>query len=126
MSAEQDEQDQIDEINNSFIQANSITLSKLKHPTNPKLTAVEMVPIFPDFEFWPNSLALATFDNSPISKSEQDAIKMETAVLRAFNHDDTTYLAYYVPTNDAVSQLKRRRAEDDYEDENVPLSKIGV
>ena len=64
MSAEQDEQDQIDEINNSFIQANSITLSKLKHPTNPKLTAVEMVPIFPDFEFWPNSLALATFDKS--------------------------------------------------------------
>ena len=54
-------------IEHSFVAAARANISTIKHPTNPDLTATEMFPVFPDFEFWPNSYSLVSFDADPVS-----------------------------------------------------------
>lgn len=55
-------------IEQSFVFANKTSLLSLKHPTNPSITAQEIFPVFPDFEFWPNQYTLASYDMDPMSK----------------------------------------------------------
>lgn len=46
-------------------------LASLKHPTKPGVTAVESLPIFPDFNIWGNSYTLVTFDVDPEINNER-------------------------------------------------------
>jgi RNA polymerase II-associated factor 1 len=46
-------------------------LASLKHPTKPGVTAVESLPIFPDFNIWGNSYTLVTFDVDPEISNER-------------------------------------------------------
>ncbi|KAJ1341717.1 hypothetical protein BSLG_003738 [Batrachochytrium salamandrivorans] len=61
---------QMDAIANTFETAAAASLSNLKHPTNPDLKPLEIFPIYPDFEFWPNQYRLVTYDDDPINRSQ--------------------------------------------------------
>lgn len=62
------EEDQIKHIENSFESVKKALLSNIKHPRKPELEALEMFPIFPDFEFWPNPYLLTTYDEDPFGE----------------------------------------------------------
>lgn len=50
-------------VEHTFNAAQKVSLSDLKHPAG--LQATEILPVFPDFEFWPNVYTLASFDEDP-------------------------------------------------------------
>lgn len=50
-------------VEHTFTAAAKVQLSDLKHPAG--LKATEILPVFPDFEFWPNVYTLAAFDEDP-------------------------------------------------------------
>jgi RNA polymerase II-associated factor 1 len=50
-------------VEHTFNAAAKVQLSDLKHPAG--LKATEILPVFPDFEFWPNVYTLAAFDEDP-------------------------------------------------------------
>jgi RNA polymerase II-associated factor 1 len=58
---------QIQHINQSFEAANKALVSTMKHPKKPDVQALEIFPIFPDFEFWANPYFLTSFDSDPIN-----------------------------------------------------------
>jgi RNA polymerase II-associated factor 1 len=60
--------DQIQHINQSFDSAKKALLSTVKHPKKPDLEALEIFPIFPDFEYWPNPYLMASYDSNPIGE----------------------------------------------------------
>jgi RNA polymerase II-associated factor 1 len=60
-------------IENTFEAVTKANLSNVKHPTNANLTAVELLPVFPDFENWPSKYQLVVFDGDPIG-SKQDKV----------------------------------------------------
>ena len=53
-------------VENTFTAAAKVQLSDLKHPAG--LKATEILPVFPDFEFWPNVYTLAAFDEDPCKR----------------------------------------------------------
>ncbi|KAJ8325012.1 RNA polymerase-associated factor, variant 2 [Batrachochytrium dendrobatidis] len=111
-------------IENTFETAAAATLSNLKHPTNPDLKLVEIFPIYPDFEFWPNLYQLVTFDDDPISRApgggatdadgteyEHD-LKLDRAIIKpiANPEDDTDFtMAFYTPTDASASAVREHR-----------------
>ena len=58
---------------NTFIAAEKVQLSDLKHPAG--LKAMEILPVFPDFEFWPNLYTLAAFDEDPCRRWDNVFLK---------------------------------------------------
>jgi hypothetical protein len=105
---EDDKQKQIQLINESFEAA------KLppKHPTNPKLRAEEILPLFPDEDLWGNDYSEVVFDTDPAG-DEQIGNKRKLAILKSFVGLDSTGLKYFLP--------KRRRLEDEDEPEAEDL-----
>jgi len=55
-------------------------LASLKHPTKPELTAVESLPVFPDYSIWGNAYTLVTFDVDPEMSNEREAQTPEQGV----------------------------------------------
>ncbi len=66
----------IDRIEKSFSAAQQINLASLKHPKNKDLHALEVFPIFPDFENWPNPYFLASYDEHPLGDKKDLVIVM--------------------------------------------------
>lgn len=61
---------QIDRIETSFENAKKARLSTLAHPKYKDLQALELFPIFPDFEHWPNPYFLAAYDEDPMQDKQ--------------------------------------------------------
>jgi len=62
-SRETSKQDRTASIRKSFVVCNG--KQALMHPTNPKLTATEVMPILPDMDRWPVQFTLVAFDEEP-------------------------------------------------------------
>lgn len=57
---------QLRDIEASFAACNNdFSLEELRHPNNPKLTAVESYPVLPDAEIWANQYDLFRFSERP-------------------------------------------------------------
>ncbi|KAI9330946.1 RNA polymerase II-associated [Obelidium mucronatum] len=132
-------------IDRSFVLAATADLKKLKHPTNPNLTATELLPLFPAFQQWPHALWSVVFDGDPVDSTvdsvgelgKRDAIVREKSLLKVFeksskknsaannedDDDEEDVMSLYVPTSTAVDSIlakKKRREEQmalDEEDE---------
>ncbi|KAI8915762.1 RNA polymerase II-associated [Gorgonomyces haynaldii] len=105
-------EDKIKSIEDSFIKSKKVALDSLKHPTNPELKAVEIVPIFPDFGNWGNEYLLAAYDEDPTGKPQESehATKLESALLKPLMHaDNTPSLGYFVPVDNAALALQQKR-----------------
>ncbi|KAJ3107341.1 hypothetical protein HDU96_007925 [Phlyctochytrium bullatum] len=105
-------------------------VSTLRHPTKPKLTATEILPVFPDFENRANRYRLVVYpEGDPVQNEKKQiedptilsSIPLEEAIIKPIrNPNDPTesYIAYYAPTSEAVTKIhERRMAEDEDEDE---------
>lgn len=104
----------VDQIKASFVKAKKFTPHNLRHPTNPDLKAVEIFPIFPDFEFWANEYLFASYEQEPAESTAQ----AEGAILKVTSRES---LAYYAPTEETVAKLEKKRKiiEEFGEDEDT-------
>ncbi|KAF9998422.1 RNA polymerase-associated factor [Entomortierella chlamydospora] len=98
-------------------------LAGLRHPTKPGLTAVESLPVFPDFSIWGNDYTLVTFDVDPEmtndrSSRSQDEGSSQNRAQRSSNalikpmhnaNDPETWLAYYLPDMDTAKEINHRK-----------------
>ncbi|KAI9355361.1 RNA polymerase II-associated [Zopfochytrium polystomum] len=116
-------------IDHTFEVAARFDLTNIRHPTNPSLKAKEMLPLYPDFEHWPNRYRLAVFDADPLRQStlrekgqnedELSRIPYDVAILKAQRNpkDPTdTFLSYYSPseaTAKRIFELRLEGLEDD-------------
>ncbi|KAJ3355241.1 RNA polymerase-associated factor [Entophlyctis luteolus] len=55
-------------IDDTFEAAARSFVANIKHPTNPSLTATELLPVFPDYERWPHAYFSLVFDADPVAK----------------------------------------------------------
>ncbi|ORY45306.1 hypothetical protein BCR33DRAFT_784696 [Rhizoclosmatium globosum] len=131
-------------IEKTFVQAASANLTKLKHPTNPSLTATELLPLFPAFVHWPSDFYSVVFDADPISSSssssKEDALLAEDVRERlvreeAFlkyctvkggdggnaEEEEEEVASLYIPSTQTTDYLvnKRFQEEDEDDDEDV-------
>ncbi|KAJ3212704.1 RNA polymerase-associated factor [Dinochytrium kinnereticum] len=116
-------------IENTFDVAAKAHVSTLKHPTNPNLTAAEILPVYPDFENWANRYRLVMYDGDPMqndkSKDEDDDnvnIPLEEAIIKPLKNPkdpDDTFIAYYAPTPESVQKIRTKRLLFDEDDEEV-------
>eukprot|EP01114_Cavostelium_apophysatum_P018236 TRINITY_DN5601_c0_g1_i1.p1 TRINITY_DN5601_c0_g1~~TRINITY_DN5601_c0_g1_i1.p1 ORF type:complete len:419 (+),score=94.45 TRINITY_DN5601_c0_g1_i1:78-1334(+) len=80
-----------------------------KHPLNPNLTAVEVLPVFPDFDLWPNIYSQVVLEKEKVTDPERERQKND-AIIKAYSSENQTkFFAYLVPK-------KRKRGEDFEED----------
>ncbi|KAG0012061.1 RNA polymerase-associated factor [Entomortierella chlamydospora] len=95
-------------------------LAGLRHPTKPGLTAVESLPVFPDFSIWGNDYTLVTFDVDPemtndrSSRSQDEgnrAQRSSNALIKPMHNanDPETWLAYYLPDMDTAKEINHRK-----------------
>ncbi|KAF9356316.1 RNA polymerase-associated factor [Mortierella sp. AD094] len=95
-------------------------LAGLRHPTKPELTAVESLPVFPDFSIWGNDYTLVTFDVDPemtndrSSRSQDEGNKAQrssNALIKPMHNanDPETWLAYYLPDMETAKEINHRK-----------------
>ena len=130
---ELDTKGKVAHIAQTFEAAKNARLQTLKHPKNSNLTALEVFPVFPDFDQWANPNIMVTFDADPLTKNERDKyhdaeIMVEEAILKPVTSRqdvDDQWAAYYLPEKDTVQKFKRFREESEFDEvpsENVPHS----
>jgi len=98
---------QLRDIEASFAACNdNFSLSSLRHPNKPGVTAVESYEVLPDAELWPNQYDLFRFSERPGERSVDVADpRLDCAILRPMKSDHDSFLAYYL-TQDDASALK--------------------
>ncbi|KAJ3220223.1 RNA polymerase-associated factor [Chytriomyces hyalinus] len=117
-------------IQHTFEAAAKQNVASLKHPTNPKLTATELLPVFPDYEHWPFEYVSVVFDSDPLTSTgnandemdERSKMEHEESLLRYQRNpaDETdACLSYYAPAPETVETLMRRKLDDDDEEDQV-------
>lgn len=100
---------QISDIEASFRAANDdFNLTTLRHPNNPKLTAVESFPLLPDADIWANQYDLFRFTERPGERPpDVDDERLDCAILRPMRTEYDSFLAYYLTKDDdSAVQMK--------------------
>ncbi|TEB33222.1 hypothetical protein FA13DRAFT_1773421 [Coprinellus micaceus] len=100
---------QISDIEASFRAANDdFNLTTLRHPNNPKLTAVESFPLLPDADIWANQYDLFRFTERPGERpSDVEDERLDCAILRPMRTEYDSFLAYYLTKDDdSAVQMK--------------------
>jgi len=100
----------LQQIEQSFTDANDVQLSTLKHPGGADfahLTPVSVLPVLPDHECWGNDYVQATFDVDPSLAKEGDVdvafkrSRVNGAVLKYMKKEGKPFFAYLLPPEDA-------------------------
>jgi RNA polymerase II-associated factor 1 len=109
-------------------------LASLKHPTKRDLKATEVLPIFPDFEYYTNPYVSNTFNDDPTGREvrigggvntqgtenaaedEARVNRIQEAVFKPLEDADGQFMAMYLP--DAASYEKLRQRREAHGDEN--------
>ncbi|KAF9950187.1 RNA polymerase-associated factor [Modicella reniformis] len=94
-------------------------LTSLRHPTKPELTAVDSIPVFPDFATWGNAYTHMTFDVDPeISNKRSSREREEGRTQRSSNAlikpmseagNPETWLSYYLPDMETAKRINHRK-----------------
>ncbi|KIK08908.1 hypothetical protein K443DRAFT_671960 [Laccaria amethystina LaAM-08-1] len=103
---------QLRDIEASFAACNNdFSLEELRHPNNPKLTAVESYPVLPDAEIWPNQYDLFRFSERPGERPvDVEDPRLDCAVLRPMKTEHDSFLAYYLTQDDdSATKFKETR-----------------
>eukprot|EP00697_Spironema_sp_BW2_P014713 gnl/Spiro4/5240_TR2646_c0_g1_i1.p1 gnl/Spiro4/5240_TR2646_c0_g1~~gnl/Spiro4/5240_TR2646_c0_g1_i1.p1 ORF type:complete len:380 (-),score=114.08 gnl/Spiro4/5240_TR2646_c0_g1_i1:14-1153(-) len=89
---------------------NSFTMARQPvppHPTNPQLTPVRVLPLFPDFDLWSNMYTQVNFDSAPIpAENEQDDDMVYESIIRGYKNNLNVCSLLY-------SKKRRREWEDE-------------
>lgn len=121
-----DRDSQIAAIEKTFVDANK---EVTQHYSKPRVTPVEVMPVFPDFKMWINPCAQVIFDSDPAPK---DIVgpgcveMMSQAMIRGMmDEEGNQFVAYFLPSEETIR--KRKRDDDeciDYMPEDVYEYKI--
>ncbi|KAJ3053205.1 RNA polymerase-associated factor [Rhizophlyctis rosea] len=113
---------QLRAIEKSFEHARDTTLSNLRHPKKSTLKALEIVPVFPNFDLWTNPYALVNYDGDIVQEKSNAGIEEKDpradtnrsgAVLKSMESaHNTPYVALYFPT-DETTERKGKGPSDD-------------
>lgn len=110
---------QIAAVEASFKACNDdFTLETLRHPNNPRLTAVESYPVLPDADIWANQYDLFRFTERPGDRANDvEDERLDCAVLRPMRTEYDSFLAYYLTKddNDALDMKHTRASLQPYE-----------
>uniref|UniRef100_A0A3Q4HTT6 RNA polymerase II-associated factor 1 homolog n=1 Tax=Neolamprologus brichardi TaxID=32507 RepID=A0A3Q4HTT6_NEOBR len=121
-----DRDSQISAIEKTFEDAQkSIT----QHYSKPRVTPVEVLPVFPDFKMWINPCAQVIFDSDPAPKdmSGPAAVEMMSqAMIRGMmDEEGNQFVAYFLPNEETLRKRKRDFEEGiDYMPEDLYDYKI--
>uniref|UniRef100_A0ABI0P687 RNA polymerase II-associated factor 1 homolog n=1 Tax=Bos taurus TaxID=9913 RepID=A0ABI0P687_BOVIN len=100
-----------------------------QHYSKPRVTPVEVMPVFPDFKMWINPCAQVIFDSDPAPKDTSGAAALEMmsqAMIRGMmDEEGNQFVAYFLPVEETLKKRKRDQEEEmDYApDDVVRLSK---
>uniref|UniRef100_H3DFJ2 RNA polymerase II-associated factor 1 homolog n=1 Tax=Tetraodon nigroviridis TaxID=99883 RepID=H3DFJ2_TETNG len=121
-----DRDSQISAIEKTFEDAQkSIT----QHYSKPRVTPVEVLPVFPDFKMWINPCAQVIFDSDPAPKDISGPAGVEMmsqAMIRGMmDEEGNQFVAYFLPNEDTLRKRKRDFEEGvDYMPEDLYDYKI--
>ncbi|GBP42501.1 RNA polymerase II-associated factor 1 homolog [Eumeta japonica] len=95
-----------------------------KHYSKPGVTAVEVMPVFPDFDMWKYPCAQVIFDTDPAPADKNIAGQIEAmsqAMIRAvMDESGEQFVAYCLPTEETMQKRRRDLAESvPYMDEDT-------
>eukprot|EP00794_Sanderia_malayensis_P019876 gene19876-21817_t len=95
------------------------------HHTNPRLKPVEVLPVFPDFQFWSMACAHVIFDTEPSQRGKAESAsldEMSHAMIRGMEDESgDQFVAYFLPSERTLRKRKRTADQDqdkDDEEEN--------
>ncbi|CAM4548630.1 hypothetical protein PO909_003742 [Leuciscus waleckii] len=100
-----------------------------QHYSKPRVTPVEVLPVFPDFKMWINPCAQVIFDSDPAPKdvsAPAGVDMMSQAMIRGMmDEEGNQFVAYFLPNEDTMRKRKRDVDEDlDYMPDEVYDYKI--
>lgn len=100
-----------------------------QHYSKPRVTPVEVLPVFPDFKMWINPCAQVIFDSDPAPKdvsAPAGVDMMSQAMIRGMmDEEGNQFVAYFLPNEDTMRKRKRDVEEElDYMPEEVYEYKI--
>ncbi|XP_069738203.1 LOW QUALITY PROTEIN: RNA polymerase II-associated factor 1 homolog [Phaenicophaeus curvirostris] len=100
-----------------------------QHYSKPRVTPVEVMPVFPDFKMWINPCAQVIFDSDPAPKDTSGAAALEMmsqAMIRGMmDEEGNQFVAYFLPVEETLRKRKRDLEEEmDYAPEDVYDYKI--
>ncbi|XP_074498495.1 RNA polymerase II-associated factor 1 homolog [Sebastes fasciatus] len=103
-----DRDSQITAIEKTFEDAQkSVTV----HYSKPRVTPVEVLPVFPDFKMWINPCAQVIFDSDPAPKDQtapQGVEMMSQAMIRGMmDEEGNQFVAYFLPHEETIRKRKR-------------------
>uniref|UniRef100_A0A672ZLH0 RNA polymerase II-associated factor 1 homolog n=1 Tax=Sphaeramia orbicularis TaxID=375764 RepID=A0A672ZLH0_9TELE len=121
-----DRDSQISAIEKTFEDAQK---SIAQHYSKPRVTPVEILPVFPDFKMWINPCAQVIFDSDPAPKdiSGLAAVEMMSqAMIRGMmDEEGNQFVAYFLPNEETLRKRKRDFEEGmDYMPEDLYDYKI--
>ncbi|KAJ2933140.1 hypothetical protein H1R20_g3941, partial [Candolleomyces eurysporus] len=88
------------------------SLETIRHPNNPRLTAVESYPVLPDADIWANQYDLFRFTERPGDRpNDVEDERLDCAILRPMRTEYDSFLAYYLTKDDSDAlDMKQARA----------------
>ncbi|XP_030825558.1 LOW QUALITY PROTEIN: RNA polymerase II-associated factor 1 homolog [Camarhynchus parvulus] len=100
-----------------------------QHYSKPRVTPLEVMPVFPDFKMWINPCAQVIFDSDPAPKDTSGAAALEMmsqAMIRGMmDEEGNQFVAYFLPVEETLRKRKRDQEDDvDYAPEDVYDYKI--
>lgn len=99
---------QLEKIENTFEAMKNNT--DIKHPSKPDVLPVEVFPILPDINLWPNKLVSATFDNNPIRQTSSDDTLGNHALFSPIQlAGSAPMMLYFLPDNASAERLEKRK-----------------
>ncbi|KAM8904645.1 RNA polymerase II-associated factor 1 homolog isoform 2-T2 [Spinachia spinachia] len=103
-----DRDSQISAIEKTFEDAQK---SIAQHYSKPRVTPVEVLPVFPDFKMWINPCAQVIFDSDPAPKdlSALAGVEMMSqAMIRGMmDEEGNQFVAYFLPNEETIRKRKR-------------------
>ncbi|KAL7400187.1 hypothetical protein ABVT39_007966 [Epinephelus coioides] len=121
-----DRDSQISAIEKTFEDAQK---SISQHYSKPRVTPVEILPVFPDFKMWINPCAQVIFDSDPAPKDMSGPAGVEMmsqAMIRGMmDEEGNQFVAYFLPNEETIRKRKRDFEEGmDYMPEDLYDYKI--
>ncbi|XP_043845229.1 RNA polymerase II-associated factor 1 homolog [Dromiciops gliroides] len=100
-----------------------------QHYSKPRVTPVEVMPVFPDFKMWINPCAQVIFDSDPAPKDTSGSAALEMmsqAMIRGMmDEEGNQFVAYFLPGEETMRKRKRDQEEEmDYAPDDVYDYKI--
>jgi len=85
-----------------------------RHYSNPRLKPVEILPFFPDFQFWHMPCAHVIFDTEPTPRGKSEAAtvdEMSLGMIRGMEDESgDQFVAYFLPNKDTLEKRKNESA----------------